>query len=93
MSIISSLLAKKLWKHGILNIVSTPREFIIYLLPENGGYSNEFINPNYNLTSSEIDSPSNEDNILIEEEYNNLINSYITNSNTSQRNLLNRYNY
>ena len=93
LSIISSLLAKKLWKHGILNIVSTPREFIIYLLPENDGHSNEFINPSYNLESSEIDNYSNEDDILVEEEYNNLINSYITNSNRSQRDILNRYNY
>ena len=93
LKIISSLLAKKLWKHGILNIVSTPRECIIYLLPENSGYSSEFINPNYNLTSTEIDDPSSQNDVLVEEEYNNLINSYITDNNRSQRNLLSRYNY
>lgn len=93
LKIISSLLAKKLWKHGILNIVSTPTEYIIYLLPENNGYSNEFINPNYNLTSTEIDDSSSINDVLVEEEYNNLINSYITDNNRSQRNLLSRYNY
>lgn len=93
LKIISSLLAKKLWKHGILNIVSTPREFIIYLLPENGGYNSEFVNPNYNLTSIEIDDQDESVDVLIEEEYNSLINSYITNNNTNRRSLLNRYNY
>ena len=92
LKIISSLLSKKLWKHGILNIISTPREFIIYLLPENGGSTSEYINPTFSLSTHEISDSDND--ILMEDEYNELINSYVTNNTAINNNrLLARYNY
>jgi hypothetical protein len=91
---ISSLLAKKLWKHGILNIITTPKEFIICLLPENNSYSNEYINPTYSVTSHEISDSYISDDVLVEDEYNSIIDTYINNNtSTSSYRLLNRYNH
>ena len=68
LQVISKMLSKKLFNHGIYKIIASPREFIIYILPENSGYSNELINSNYDNTRL----LSNEEEVNLQSEYNNL---------------------
>ena len=68
---VSSMLSKKLFKHGIYKVQALPNEFNIYILPENiSHYQYEQINPDYNVSA-----PQHNNNFNLELEFNNIINN------------------
>lgn len=71
LQVVSSMLSKKLFKHGIYKIQALPNEFNIYILPENvSRYQYEQVNPNYNVSDQNSNTTFN-----ISEEFNSIINN------------------
>jgi hypothetical protein len=71
LQVVSSMLSKKLFKHGIFKVQALPNEFNIYILPENiSRYQYEQVNPNYNVSAHETNN-----NYSIIQEFNSIINN------------------